>query len=132
MGWGSYAKKVYNTDKKAIIFGIKRYKLSKKEKIFLKKSRPWGIILFSRNIKNLSQLRKLVTDIKKIFADKKYPILIDQEGGKVSRLNKIVNLEIFFCSLRVSQPKKFPAILELFSDFVFITLSLLNLLFSTK
>ncbi len=82
-------------NRKAIIFGVKGYKLSQKEKFFLKKSRPWGIILFSRNIKNLSQLRKLVTDIKKIFSDKKYPILIDQEGGRVSRLNKIINLEIF-------------------------------------
>ena len=27
--------------------------------------------------------------------DKKYPILIDQEGGKVSRLNKIIDLSMF-------------------------------------
>jgi len=82
-------------NRKAIIFGVKSYKLSKKERIFLKKSKPWGIILFSRNIKNLSQLKKLTSDIKKIFSDKNYPILIDQEGGKVSRLNKIINLDIF-------------------------------------
>ena len=31
-----------------------------------------------------------------------------------------------------NHPKKAPAIFELFSDFDFITLSLLNLLFSTK
>ncbi len=31
-------------NRKAIIFGVKGYKLSNKEKIFLKKSKPWGII----------------------------------------------------------------------------------------
>ena len=82
-------------NRKAVIFGIKRDKLTNKEKLLFKKFKPWGIILFSRNIKNISQLKKLVEDIKKIFKDKKYPILIDQEGGKVSRLNKIIDLSAF-------------------------------------
>ena len=79
----------------AVIFGVKGYKLTNKEKQLFKKTKPWGIILFSRNIKNLSQLKILINDIKKILRDKKYPILIDQEGGKVSRLNKIINLSFF-------------------------------------
>tara|TARA_Y100000590_G_C15739875_1_gene1019870 strand:- start:1302 stop:2249 length:948 start_codon:yes stop_codon:yes gene_type:complete len=78
-------------NRKAIIFGIKGYKLSKKEKFFLRKIKPWGIILFSRNIKNLLQLKNLTDDIKSAINDTKYPILIDMEGGKVSRLNKIVD-----------------------------------------
>ena len=82
-------------NRKAIIFGIKKYQLTKSEKLFLKKEKPWGIILFSRNIKNIFQLKKLVDDIKNIIKDKKYPILIDQEGGKVSRLNNIIDLSIF-------------------------------------
>ena len=79
----------------AVIFGVKGYKLTNKEKQLFKKTKPWGIILFSRNIKNLSQLKILINDIKKILRDKKYPILIDQEGGKVSRLNKIIDLSFF-------------------------------------
>ena len=79
----------------AIIFGIRKHKLTTKEKFLFRKAKPWGIILFSRNIKNIFQLKKLVDDIKKFFKDKKYPILIDQEGGKVSRLNKIIDLSIF-------------------------------------
>ena len=79
----------------AVIFGVKGYKLTNKEKQLFKKTKPWGIILFSRNIKNLSQLKILINDIKKILRDKKYPILIDQEGGKVSRLNKIIDLSLF-------------------------------------
>tara|TARA_Y100000590_G_C15555312_1_gene952566 strand:+ start:217 stop:1164 length:948 start_codon:yes stop_codon:yes gene_type:complete len=82
-------------NRRAIIFGIKGYRLNRREKYLLNKIKPWGIILFSRNIKNLSQLKNLIDDIKKTFKDKKYPILIDQEGGKVSRLNKIIDLSLF-------------------------------------
>ncbi len=66
-------------NKKAVIFGIKSHKLSSKEKKFFKKIKPWGVILFSRNIQNIFQLKNLIDDIKNCFEDKKYPILIDQE-----------------------------------------------------
>ena len=82
-------------NKKAIIFGIKKTKLTRDEILFFKKIKPWGIILFSRNIKNISQLKTLINKIKTLFKDKKFPILIDQEGGKVSRLNDIVDLKFF-------------------------------------
>jgi len=82
-------------NRKAIIFGISSYKLKKKEILFLKKVKPWGIILFSRNIKNLEQLKNLVKQIKKVFNDSNFPILIDVEGGRVSRLNKIIDLSTF-------------------------------------
>jgi len=82
-------------NRKAVIFGIKGYQLSRNEKSFFKKTKPWGIILFSRNIKNIHQLKELVDDIKNIHKDKKYPVLIDQEGGKVSRLDKIIDFSIF-------------------------------------
>ena len=81
-------------NRKAIIFGIKKTKLTKEESSFFTKVKPWGIILFSRNIKDLQQLKILINEIKTLFEDKKFPILIDQEGGKVSRLNDIVDLEL--------------------------------------
>ena len=81
--------------RKAIIVGIRGIKLSSEEIYLLKKEKPWGVILFSRNIKNLIQLKKLIIDIKNCIKDKNYPILIDQEGGRVSRLNKIIDLSIF-------------------------------------
>ena len=81
--------------RKAIIVGIRGIKLSSEEVYLLKKEKPWGVILFSRNIKNLIQLKKLIIDIKNCIKDKNYPILIDQEGGRVSRLNKIIDLSIF-------------------------------------
>jgi len=82
-------------DKKALIVGLKGFFITKNEKIFLKKNKPWGVILFSRNVKNLNQLKQLVKNIKKTFNDDNYPILIDQEGGAVSRLNNIINLNHF-------------------------------------
>ena len=82
-------------DRKAVIFGIKGTQLTNEEICLLKKAKPWGIILFTRNIKNLLQLKNLTLSIKKIFKDKNYPILIDQEGGAVSRLNRIIDLTYF-------------------------------------
>ena len=41
-------------NRKAIICGIKGSKLTTEEKNFLKNEKPWGVILFSRNIKNIN------------------------------------------------------------------------------
>ena len=107
-------------NRKAIIFGIKGYKLTLAEKNLIKKSRPWGIILFSRNIKDLTQLKKLTDEIKKIINDKKYPILIDQEGGKVSRINNIFDLstfsQSFFAKIYENDKKLFFNIYKTFID----------------
>ncbi len=77
-------------DRRSFIVGLKGLKLSKKEITFLRKYKPWGIIIFSRNISTIHQLKKLCMSIRKVFSDKKYPILIDEEGGQVTRLKKIL------------------------------------------
>tara|TARA_Y100000590_G_scaffold395400_1_gene475348 strand:- start:124 stop:1074 length:951 start_codon:yes stop_codon:yes gene_type:complete len=82
-------------NRKSFITGIKSTTLSKKEKIFLKKHKPWGVILFSRNLKEFKQIKNLTSQIRLIFKDKKYPILIDQEGGRVNRLNSLLESSIF-------------------------------------
>jgi len=98
-------------NRKAFIVGIKSTSLSKKEIIFLKKHKPWGVILFSRNVKGFEQIKKLIKDIRFIFKDKNYPILIDQEGGRVNRLNKLIETSIlsaeFFGNLYKKNKKKF-------------------------
>ena len=76
--------------KKAIIISIKGIKISKNEKKLLEKEKPWGLILFNRNIKSLNQVKKLIQDIRKISKDRKFPIMIDEEGGKVSRLKNVI------------------------------------------
>ena len=77
--------------KKAIIISIKGYQLSAKEKNLLVNEKPWGLILFKRNIKSLKQIKKLIKEIKKLTKEKKFPIMIDEEGVTVSRLSKIIN-----------------------------------------
>ena len=80
-------------NRRSFIIGIKSTKLSIKEKTFLKRYKPWGVILFTRNIKNIEQTYKLTSTIRKIFNDKKYPILVDQEGGRVNRLKNIISFD---------------------------------------
>ena len=80
-------------NRRSFIVGIKSTSLNIKEIRFLKKYKPWGIILFTRNIKNIRQTQKLTYNIRKIFNDRNYPILIDQEGGRVNRLNNIITFD---------------------------------------
>ncbi len=74
---------------RAFICGIKGFNISQNEKVFIKKYKPWGIILFSRNIKSVSQVKNLTKNIKLLLNDPHYPILIDEEGGRVTRLKRI-------------------------------------------
>ena len=78
-------------NRRSFIVGINSLKLSSREKFFIKKYQPWGVILFTRNIKNIKQTLKLTTTIRKIFNDRKYPILIDQEGGRINRLKNLIS-----------------------------------------
>ena len=107
-------------NRKSFITGIKSISLSKKEINFLKINKPWGIILFSRNIKSLKQTKKLTDHIKLIFNDRQYPILIDQEGGRVNRFKDIFNTNKFtgefFGKLYLSDKKKFNLFYKSFID----------------
>ena len=79
---------------KALIVSIKGPKLSKKEQEFFLKEKPWGVILFKRNLKSLNQIKNLITKIKRLTKNRKFPILIDEEGGEVSRLSNLINHNI--------------------------------------
>ena len=80
--------------KKAIIVSIKGLKLTSREILLLSKEKPWGLILFKRNIKSATQIKKLIKSIRNYVKDKKFPILIDEEGSTVSRLRNIINHNI--------------------------------------
>ena len=106
--------------RKAFITGIKSLKLTSSEVKFLKKQKPWGIILFSRNIKSINQTKLLTNSIRKLFKDPNYPILIDQEGGRVNRLKNIITFDNltgeYFGKLYVQDKRKFNIIYKLFID----------------
>ena len=74
-------------NKSAIIIGIKGFNLNLDEKKLLQEKQPLGVILFKRNINNPKQTLKLTQSIREILG-KEAMILIDQEGGRVFRLNK--------------------------------------------
>ena len=122
-------------NRKSFITGIKGSKLNKLEINFLKKHKPWGIILFSRNLQNVNQIIKLTSDIKKIFKDKNYPIMIDQEGGRINRLKKIISLDNltseYFGKIFVDDRKKFNISYKLFVDKISYILNILGININT-
>ena len=107
-------------NRRSFIIGIKSTKLNLREKNFIRKYKPWGVILFTRNIKDIKQTKDLTTSIRKIFNDNKYPILIDQEGGRVNRLKNILSFENltseFFGKKFIKKPKEFNFFYKLFID----------------
>jgi beta-N-acetylhexosaminidase len=72
--------------RRAFITGIAGTELSAAEREFIAAARPWGFILFKRNIDNPSQVAALNTELRSIVGDAEAPVLIDQEGGRVQRL----------------------------------------------
>jgi beta-N-acetylhexosaminidase len=68
------------------IYGCAGPVLSAAERSFFRDVRPWGFILFGRNIENPDQIRALVAALRETVDDGAAPILIDQEGGRVARL----------------------------------------------
>jgi beta-N-acetylhexosaminidase len=117
-------------NRKAFIVGVNSLKLSINEISFLKKYKPWGVILFLRNIKSIKQTKNLTDSIKKIFKDKNYPILIDQEGGRVNRLSNIISFENltseYFGNLFEKDKMKLNIIYKLFVDKTSYLLKLLG------
>ncbi len=69
----------------AYILGCKGPRLTPEEAAFFAEARPWGFILFARNVEDPDQLRRLTGDLR-ASVGRDAPILIDQEGGRVQRL----------------------------------------------
>ncbi|MGZ5925232.1 MAG: beta-N-acetylhexosaminidase [Rhizomicrobium sp.] len=68
------------------IYGCGGLILSAEERAFFRDTRPWGFILFGRNVQTPDQVRSLVRALRETVGDASAPVLIDQEGGRVARL----------------------------------------------
>jgi len=68
------------------IYGCSGTSLSEQERDFFRHARPWGFILFARNISEPAQVKALVEQLRETVGDSQAPVLIDQEGGRVARL----------------------------------------------
>ena len=70
---------------RAFITGIAGLELSAAEREFIRAERPWGFILFKRNIDTPAQVIHLVRQLREAVGSPEAPVLIDQEGGRVQR-----------------------------------------------
>lgn len=71
---------------KSVIFSCEGLKLTEDERQFFKREKPFGFILFGRNIDNPDQVRKLTEELRSAVGRADAPVLVDQEGGRVLRL----------------------------------------------
>jgi beta-N-acetylhexosaminidase len=68
------------------IYGCAGPALSDDERAFFADAKPWGFILFGRNIVDPQQVKALTASLRETIGDESAPVLIDQEGGRVARL----------------------------------------------
>ena len=71
---------------RAVILGCSGTALTAEETAFFRDLRPWGFILFKRNIGTPDEVRALTDALRGTLGRADAPILIDQEGGRVQRM----------------------------------------------
>jgi beta-N-acetylhexosaminidase len=71
---------------KALIVGCSSHVLTPAEQALFKAEKPWGFILFRRNVDTPDQVRRLADSFRECVGRADAPVLIDQEGGRVQRL----------------------------------------------
>ncbi|HEX9470701.1 MAG TPA: beta-N-acetylhexosaminidase [Bradyrhizobium sp.] len=75
-----------STSTRAFITGVSGPALTAEERDFMRSQRPWGFILFKRNVETPKQVAALVQELRNEIGEPDAPVLIDQEGGRVQRL----------------------------------------------
>src|SRR5258708_25172648 len=70
---------------RAFITGVSGLELGADERQFIRAERPWGFILFKRNIDTPVQVSSLVRQLREAVGNPDAPVLVDQEGGRVQR-----------------------------------------------
>lgn len=69
-----------------LFLGLAGTEIGDAERGFFKSLDPAGYILFKRNIADTAQLRALTDALRELSGRDDVPILIDQEGGRVARM----------------------------------------------
>ena len=73
-----------------LMIGFKEADVTQELEDLMKRLRPGGVLLLSKNIKSIEQLRRLTEDLQRIsFTYSSLPLFIavDQEGGAISRID---------------------------------------------
>ena len=71
----------------ALFVGMPGLELSPDETAFFRDANPFGLFLFRRNLDNPEQARRLCAQFREAVGRADAPVFIDQEGGRVQRLN---------------------------------------------
>ncbi|ODT65747.1 MAG: beta-N-acetylhexosaminidase [Pelagibacterium sp. SCN 63-23] len=71
----------------ALFVGMPGLELSASEIAFFREANPFGLFLFKRNLDNPEQIKRLVHQFKDAVGRDDAPVYIDQEGGRVQRLD---------------------------------------------
>ena len=70
----------------ACILGCQGQRITAEERAFFRDVRPWGFILFGRNVASVDQTRALTDELREATGDETALVFVDQEGGRVQRL----------------------------------------------
>jgi beta-N-acetylhexosaminidase len=70
---------------RAFITGLAGLELAANERAFVREARPWGLIIFKRNVSTPEQVSGLIRSFRDAVGFEA-PVLVDQEGGRVQRL----------------------------------------------
>ncbi|MDD3029348.1 MAG: beta-N-acetylhexosaminidase [Alphaproteobacteria bacterium] len=73
-------------EKKPVLFGCEGTKINPVERALFRNARPFGFILFKRNCEDPEQVRSLIAELRQAADHDDVQFAIDQEGGRVSRL----------------------------------------------
>lgn len=71
----------------ALFVGAPGLELSPSEIAFFREANPFGLFLFRRNLETPEQIRNLVAQFREAVGRDDAPVYIDQEGGRVQRLD---------------------------------------------
>ncbi len=71
---------------RALVLGCAGERLTSEERGFFAAADPLGFVLFRRNCRSRDQVRALVDELRASVGREDAPVLVDQEGGRVARL----------------------------------------------
>jgi len=71
----------------ALFVGMPGLELSASEVAFFREANPFGLFLFKRNLDSPEQIRRLCAQFREAVGREDAPVYIDQEGGRVQRLD---------------------------------------------
>lgn len=73
---------------RAFTCGCAGLSFTQDERDFMRRFKPWGLILFGRNVQNRAQISAITSEFREIVGREDAPVLIDQEGGRVRRMKE--------------------------------------------